>query len=298
MIEIRTTIDRDTLEETAESVTGDFPYRGNRDILEARGVGLCPWHWHNEVELFYIEKGSLRYTLPGVVRDFAPGDVGFVNANVLHMTQCLGPVRCEQQEHIFLPRLVAGTPGGAIERRYVLPLLQNKEAELLHIPADHPRAEALRRAMDRAFEAFQRQEAGFELRIRAELGALWLALLEMAPQAAGRRGGADDERVKAMLRCIEANYGERLTLADIAAAASVSPREATRCFRRRLGTTPVEYLLDYRVDRAAELLRGGERSVTEIALGCGFATSSYFGKVFRQRMGASPLAYRKGRAQA
>lgn len=295
MIEIKTSIDDVTLEETSESVEAAFPYRGNRDTLGPAACSLCPWHWHNEVELFYIESGALRYSLPGLTRDFHAGDVGFVNANVLHMTRYLGDQPCLQQEHIFLPRLVGGASGSAIERRYVQPLLLNREAELIYIPADHPQAEALRERMDAAYDAFQRQSPGYEIAVRDQMSALWLALLALAPETRSNRSGVDDARLKAMLRFIDQNYAERLTLADIAAAASVGPREAARCFRRALNLSPIEYLLSYRVDKAGELLRATDRSVTDISLSCGFASVSYFGKLFREKLGVSPSEYRRAR---
>ena len=54
----------------------------------------------------------------------------------------------------------------------------------------------------------------------------------------------------------------------------------------------------YRVDRACELLRATALPVTEIALRCGFGSASYFGKLFRARMGSSPTAYRRAHAGA
>lgn len=293
MIEIRTSIDHRTLEETSESVEAAFPYRGNRDAFGPATHSLCPWHWHNEVELFYIESGWLRYSLPGLSRDFHTGDVGFVNANVLHMTQDVGNTRCVQQEHIFLPRLVGGAPGSAIEQKYVHPLVSNHEAEYLHIPANHPRAPALRAQMDRAYRAFQDRAPGYEVVVRDAMSALWLELLALAPKARAAHSGTDDGRLKAMLSYIDAHYAERLSLADIAAAASVGSRESARCFRRALNLSPIEYLLSYRVDRAAELLRATDRSVTDIALSCGFSSLSYFGKLFREKLGVSPSEYRR-----
>ena len=83
------------------------------------------------------------------------------------------------------------------------------------------------------------------------------------------------------------------SLAEIAAAANIGEREADRCFRRQLGTTPFAYLLDCRLERACRLLREGELPITEIGLRCGFSSASYFGLQFRKKLGCSPLAYRK-----
>lgn len=297
MQSVFTIIDDLTREETAPSVAAAFPYRGNLYDLNAVPERLCPWHWHNEVELFYIPNGAIEYHLPGRSCVFRTGDVGFVNANVLHMTTPLAQEPCLQQEHIFLPRLVGGLPGDAIETKYVAPLVRNAAADLIRIPGSDPAAPALRKEMDRAFAAFTEREPGYELRIRGLMSELWLQIAARVPGAAPAPAGGDTSRIKAMLQYIEAHFAEPITLAEIASAARIGAREASRCFRRQLDTTAFEYLLTLRIDRACELLRGSDLAVTEVATRCGFSSSSYFSKVFRERMGATPREYRRARAE-
>ncbi|MBR1821645.1 MAG: helix-turn-helix domain-containing protein [Clostridia bacterium] len=294
MRNIETTIDARTREETSPAVQAEFPYRTSICDLGLLPENLCPWHWHNEVELFYMESGGLIYHLPGGVYPFRPGDVGFVNAGVLHMTSPLDAAHCRQQEHIFLPRLIGGAPDSAIDRQYVRPLTQNALADIIIISADDPNAADMRAAMDAAFRAYQARPFGYELTIRGCMDRLWLALLRRMPDAAHGRESADGPRIKAMLAFIESHYSQPIALSDIAAAASVGPRECSRCFRRQLGLSPFEYLLRYRVNRACELLRGSDAPVGQVALNCGFASASYFGKLFRERLGVSPSEYRRG----
>ena len=290
---IITKIDQITQEETVPTVEAGFPYRNNRYDLHILPDLLCPWHWHNDVEIFFMERGALIYHLPGKTQVFREGDVGFINAQVMHSTKAIGAPPSLQQEHIFLPRLVGGAPGSAIEARYVEPLLQNAAADLIFVPADHPWAERLRELMRRAFAAHDARAEGFEIVIRALMSELWLEFYRLAPEFGS--GGKDDDnaRIKVMLQFIAANYMDHVTLADIAASAQIGVRECCRCFKRQLNQTPFEYLLNFRIDRACEQLRGGARSITDICLACGFSSPSYFGKVFREKMGLSPRDYRK-----
>lgn len=57
----------------------------------------------------------------------------------------------------------------------------------------------------------------------------------------------------------------------------------------------IDYLNTYRLKMAANLLRGTDRTVTEIALSCGFNHLSYFSKTFLQTYGCTPTAYRGAR---
>ena len=287
---IETVIDSLTREETALPVEEAFPYRSDMCDLSDFDANTCPWHWHNEVELFYMAGGSLTYHLPGGARDFHPGDVGFINANVLHMTVSDAP--CDQREHIFLPRLVGGAPGSAIERNYVLPLTQNPAADLIVIPADDPDAAFIREQLDIAFDAYWQRPMGYEIAIREAMSRVWLRFLARMPDASLGQRSADSDRVKAMLGFIEAHFDQRVTLEAIAASANIGTREASRCFRRQLNMTPFEYLLSFRIERACELLKTTSLPVTDVGLRCGFGSASYFGKLFRQRLHMSPSEYR------
>lgn len=290
-------IDARTREETAPFVQASFPYRTEICDLNALPGRLCPWYWHNEVELFFMREGALTYHLPGRTCDFFQGDIGFINANVLHMTTALGTEACLQQEHIFLPRLVGGQPGDAIEDKYIAPLVGNCAAELIRIDANDPASPEMRAIMNRAFDAFYAKKPGFEMHIRNCLSELWLMVSDFSLAYARVPSGGDTSRIKAMLRYIEEHFAEPLTLDEISRAAQIGTREASRCFRRQLGMTAFEYVLGFRIDRASELLRESNRPITEIASRCGFTTASYFTKVFRERMGAVPRAYRLAHRQ-
>lgn len=278
-----------TREETAPDVAAAFPYRA---VLYNLSEGQVQWHWHNEVELFYMPSGALTYHLPGRTCAFYEGDIGFVNADVLHRTTALTEEVSIQHEHIFLPRLLGGLPGDAIQTKYIDPLLQNHAVELIRIPADDPAAPELREWMDRALNAYASQEPGYEMRVRSCLCVPWLEIVRRAETHVPEPVSAETVRIKAMLQYIAAHFSESVTLDEIAAAAHISAREGSRCFKRQLNTTVFEYLLDYRVDRACEMLRGGRTPITEIADRCGFSSPSYFGKVFRERMGMPPREYR------
>ena len=57
--------------------------------------------------------------------------------------------------------------------------------------------------------------------------------------------------------------------------------------------TPVEYLINYRIEVASNMLLETTDSVTDIAMAVGFSESSYFARMFKSKMGMSPLKYRK-----
>ena len=98
-----------------------------------------------------------------------------------------------------------------------------------------------------------------------------------------------------MLRARDAmdrDYAKPLDIAALAKIAIVSEAHFIRTFRATFGETPHRYLQRRRVERAMALLRGTDRSVTEICLDVGFTSLGTFSRTFRDIVGESPSRYR------
>ena len=296
----RLVIDSLTLEERVHWITPEFPYMANLCDMGAFLDSTCPWHWHGEVELFYIQSGTLEYHLPSGCRLFQAGEGGFLNAGVLHMTRQAGEGPCLQEEVLFHPRFVGGEENSILTRKYIRPLVDNPDLALLRLSPDCPAHRPLLGLIREAFRTYQNKAEGYELDAREQMTRLWRGLLAL-PRDTGwtRRPDprANNLRVKSMMEFISEHYAEKLTLEQIAQAGSVSPRECGRCFQETLGLSPFQYLMDLRLRRSCQLLAHTGLSITEIAAACGFGTSSYFSRAFRERFGQTPLACRKSRAE-
>jgi AraC-like DNA-binding protein len=92
---------------------------------------------------------------------------------------------------------------------------------------------------------------------------------------------------------VDARYADPLTVADLAAAATLSPAYFSREFKRLYGESPHAYLLTRRLERAASLLRTTNRTVTDIALCVGLTSLGSFTTSFTRIYGRSPKAYRE-----
>ena len=101
------------------------------------------------------------------------------------------------------------------------------------------------------------------------------------------------ERSKNILAYLHKHYAEKVTINDSATAVNISPKECIRSFKKNIHQTPIEYLLNYRVEQAKKLLRHSELSITDIALRAGFSTSDYFSKIFKERVGMTLREYRQ-----
>lgn len=103
-------------------------------------------------------------------------------------------------------------------------------------------------------------------------------------------------RIGGAISHLELNCDQPVELDRLAAMARMSKRNFLRCFHAALGTSPIAYLIQLRVQRAAGLLRRTDRSVTEIAFQAGFSDSNYFARQFRKTLGLTPREYRRQQA--
>jgi AraC-like DNA-binding protein len=102
-----------------------------------------------------------------------------------------------------------------------------------------------------------------------------------------------DARIHAAVQKIEAEYARPLSVGELARSAHMSRFHFSRVFERETGRSPYRYLIDKRVERAAELLRSGRASVTEAALAAGFSDLGRFSRAFRRTVGLTPSEFRR-----
>lgn len=284
----------DSNEELLPGFSHEFPYIASRALLDQYIEHATPWHWHRTVELFYVESGALEYITPNGQWLFPAGSGGFVNYNVLHTSKAVsGGAETVQLLHLFEPKFLSGEQGSRIDAKYVRPLTAAAIEMIALSPEEPDHAELLskiRAAFDLEEESWE-----YELSLRQQLTEIWLALFELARPVmeTASAAKASDEKIKAMLHFIHAHYPDTISVDELAGAAHISKRVCYRLFRENLHTSPVAYMTDYRLRKACQRLTETSEPITQIACGCGLGSSSYFGKLFRERFGSTPAEYRK-----
>ena len=135
---------------------------------------------------------------------------------------------------------------------------------------------------------------------RAYAEALGVVLVHELLQLDGRRmtelpaqGGLADWQRRIVIRYIEENLADQISLAKLAELVRLSPYHFARAFKKTLGLPPRRYHMQRRINRAKMLLAEPGLSVTEIADQVGFADTSSFSVAFHSRVGSSPRAYRR-----
>ena len=104
----------------------------------------------------------------------------------------------------------------------------------------------------------------------------------------------DDLLMKRVVAYMEDNLGNSdITIDDIAQAVAVSRTSLHRKMKQMMGTSPMEFLREARIRKAAKMLTTTEKNVSEIAYLCGFSDPKYFSKCFKTTFGQTPTEYKQ-----
>jgi AraC family transcriptional regulator len=113
------------------------------------------------------------------------------------------------------------------------------------------------------------------------------------PRIISYEGGLSDRQLLRVTEYINEHLDRDIKLADIAQLLDLSQFHFSRLFKKSLGISPHQHLIQQRVERAKRLLKQPQLSIADVAFQCGFNSQSHLGKAFREATGVTPKAYRE-----
>lgn len=99
------------------------------------------------------------------------------------------------------------------------------------------------------------------------------------------------DRMKIAISHIEAHYADDICNHDLMELLDCSESVLLRNFKQVVGTSPMQFLMNYRIQKAAEMLLTTDLKSCDIVASCGFHDISYFTKIFKRTMGVTPSMY-------
>ena len=106
-------------------------------------------------------------------------------------------------------------------------------------------------------------------------------------------GGLPKYKLREAIAYIQEHLGEEITLEAIATQLNMSQYYFCHLFKQSMGISPYQYVLQQRINKAKQLLKQRQLTITDVALECGFANQTHFTKYFRKLTGATPKNYRE-----
>ena len=259
--------------------------------------GDVPWHWHEEIELVYLSKGTLQCAVGNRRFPLRKGEALFINTGIPHAFFEESGIPYEESDIVFHPRLIYGDVGSIFYEKYILPLMRcpSMAGFAFRKDLDWQREAAL--SIKEAVTVCRTKPELYEFTVREALTNVFTLLLRHNSgelQQTEARSSFLMERVKRMLDYFHSHYQESISVEQLAKQANICKRECQRDFKKVLGLTPTQYFEQYRLAMSLRLLTESSCSIIEIADQCGFQSPSYFTKLFREKYGVTPTAFRSG----
>ncbi len=248
------------------------------------------FHWHTNLEFVRILKGTLSLTLDNRTYLLSEGDAAIINSETLHGAT---PINCMYQCIVF--DLSFFKTGNSECDEFIESLL-SRSIVLRERPTD-PQVLFL---IGRIFETLTENAVGTLFKTIGYIHELLGEIQQKEEFIAHLPPSSLQDKkkifmLKTALNFIREHYAEDITLEDIAQNAGLSSKYFCRFFKDMTATTPINYLIAYRIERAARRLLNSDDSITQIAYNCGFNDVSYFIKTFKQIHGISPTKYQNSR---
>ena len=264
------------------------------------------WHWHPEFEVIIVNHGEADFFTDDKKIRLKAGQGILINQNTMHSIQSADPdASCNLYSTIFHPSFLFGYGNTVMSGKYLSPILSSPVFRTMLLDEQDPVAEKILDAINSVIAVNMTKKYGYELVTKSYLCQLWVTLLEkVIPQNVKTYKNCslslDESRVKEAILYIESHYAEHITLDELASSIHISKSECCRCFKRTLELTPIEYLMKYRIFRAASMIQSDDpisHSISELAFSVGFNNASYFNKVFKQYLKCTPSEFKKNLKQ-
>lgn len=269
-----------------------FPIAFYCDEIAALPNRAGPMHWHPYFEIATAERGVLDYQVGQTHTILEPGDSIFVNRNMLHGIRQLSGKAPERLPNIIFSGTVIAPENSAIYQKYIQPILACNSLPFVVFRHDSGLWKEVRQQIYDTYYSMQEQPDCYELAVQRNICCVLESIFrnfDSLPKSEASRVQLNAQiRLQKMLSYIYENYAQTVTLADIAGAVNISRSEAGRCFQSYLGCSPVEALIQYRLQTAQQLLQKTTLTLQEISFACGFHSANYFSRQFRRRYGYSP----------
>ena len=270
-----------------------FPISEFVDDFDTFASGSFPSHWHHEFELQLMLKGSAEYRVNGTSYLVEEGCAIYIAPEAVHMAKQLSEGAIGYNI-VLSPQFLINLMGSPAHGEYTLPLTTHRPGALVITPEGEEN-----RAILGYLEKMSSTESAHrthELFLLENVIGIWRNLLVLfpkdAPDSEDNGKHLKEQRMKSMLNYISQNYALPISINDVAGAADIGKSECFRCFSELLNTTPVEYITNFRLLQASQLLLTTNIKMADICHMTGFNDTSYYSKKFKDQFGMSPKAYR------
>jgi AraC-like DNA-binding protein len=252
--------------------------------------------FHQPVFASMIEGKKIMHLRDQSPFDFLPGESLMMPANEIMKidfpeAELNNPTRCLALT--ISPEKIKQIVG---DMNYTLPKSGHQEWHLTDANYTFTNDAAIAQIIRRLIFLFAENHESKDLFVDMMLKELMIRVVQSENRKVLKDNSAklsNNHRIAAAIEYIRQNLTDRLNVSELSKVACMSESNFFRIFKNEMGTTPVEFINEMKIQRAASLLRDPHIQVKEVYLACGFNNVSYFIRAFKKIMHQTPAAYRR-----
>ena len=277
------------------SLTGpiSFPFHRFTKTLPDESSSIL-LHWHDNMEVLLVRDGEGTISVDLEPSTISKGDICLVLPGQLQAMEPAPdkPLRVERYQ--FPLSILSGSAEESAVETLFQPLIRGVQIFPWHITKDFAGYEPLLQCLEEITTITTFYPAAYPLAIKSKLYQLFYILYYNEPEPEPRnRPQKSVTHAKLLLQYVAENYSDHLGITEMARVCGFSESHFIKFFKSIVGLTFTEYLNLSRLSKAAEMLISDRTPVGDVAARCGFLNVSYFNRLFRQKYGIAPTAYRR-----
>jgi AraC-like DNA-binding protein len=279
--------------ETKKHGTDSLPFAVYLSKIPEK-LSSYPMHWHEEMEIIYVESGSCRITIDGEKFTARAQDLILISPGMIHAIDQVEDHAAVYYNVIFHPGMImAKEEKDVLSVRYLAPLLRGEKIFTTRIPLDTPSEKEIKDLVERFMTYRGReQEESLVFLVKSTLLELFYHLRGHLKESESKPVSLHQIRkMKELTSWLHGTLTEDITLKDAADFCGYSTSYFTKFFRNYTGSSFVSYRNLIRLEKAKRLLETGEHSGLEVSGMCGFENYSYFIRAFRKQYDITPKQY-------
>jgi len=261
-------------------------------FLENKGDILTTPHWHREYELVLLTKGKINLGINGNQFQLEEGGIVFFNSGDIHY------IVATPDSNRFVYQFDMSLFNESIVKKINLVERLNQVSQVSSLWSDDLRLR-VRKILLEIVEEENRQQSDMDFVIEGLMYQLVTLMIREFPKNSETKNTGINIKSKMILETlnkvflyVESNYENKMTLEDVAEAAGFSVYYFTRFFKKNVGQTFVEFLNNYRIDKAKWEIINTDASISAILNKVRFSSNKTFYRLFKKQTGISPKQYR------
>ena len=249
------------------------------------------WHYHPEVELIFVCKGSGKRQIGSNISYFSDGDLVLIGSNLPHCGLTNENTNNDYEMVIqFKPDFLGENIWDTPEMQRISALLEKSKAGIVF--NENIKKTVGKKIADMHEMSSLNKLLNF-LEILDELATTHDYRILNAGKYYLQTQVEDNERINHIFNYVKDHFKEQITLEEIADLANMKVPSFCRYFKKITNKTFTQFVNEYRITHSLKLLAEQPLSITEVCFESGFNNFSYFNKTFKEYIKKSPSQYRK-----